>query len=132
MTRQADERIYIDGETLFMGTCPPIPSNEPRIAVLGPEEADFDMFDRTDCYRGYIGTWEVRFERLYLVGIEGMYRLVGDKPLFADWFSGVLMIPRGDISSRSLYKTVYDKYQRITVESGCVTGNEIVQGSGGY
>ena len=51
----------------------------------------------TDCWRGYVGAWAIENGRFYLVDLHGLFMLVGDDPLFADWFSGVLRVPQGEL-----------------------------------
>ena len=59
-------------------------------------------------WRGYLGSWEIRNDRLYLIGLSGTL-MDGTKVcldtlfpgfaerVFAHWFSGRLRLGRGDI-----------------------------------
>ncbi len=69
-----------------MDSYPPIPENHPKIKK---SENGLNVFS-TACWRGYIGTWEITKNRLFLVKIEGIYEIIGNEPIFADWFSGIL------------------------------------------
>src|SRR4051812_9271097 len=97
-----------------MACCPPLPERHSRIVVADPREAARDevmgppgcaafsspvhsIFFSTGCWRGYIGTWEIKDGRFFLVGLRGIYKLLGKEPIFADWFTGVLKIPRGEV-----------------------------------
>jgi len=94
----------------------------------------------TACWRGYIATWEVREEILYLVKvIEGTCNInapeidvsgiFGKKlPIKATWFSGVLRIPRGKMLSyvHMGYGSVYEKELFLTFENGKLINEEIV------
>ena len=74
----------------------------------------------TACWRGYIGTWEVRDDRFYLVDIEGLWRKEGDDPILADWFTGTLRIPRGEMLHyvHMGFGSVYEKELHIKIEAG--------------
>lgn len=66
----------------------------------------------TACWRGYYGTWEIKNKKLYLIDLECYtantekreYWKVGmdfifpkQTEVFADWFSGEIRIPEGDM-----------------------------------
>jgi hypothetical protein len=84
-----------------MNFCPPLPEHHPRLIELTPAELkteihtaiETETIDRlifsTACWRSYVGTWAIVDGCLYLVGIKGKYKIVGDEPIFADWFTGV-------------------------------------------
>src|ERR1700690_2290404 len=105
MTAQFHERLILEGKGTSMAFCPPIPTNHPRIVTLTPHEIRqgidagtiFRYVHSTACWRGYIGTWELKDGRFYLTNISGKYRVDGNDPVFADWFSGVLRIPDGEL-----------------------------------
>ena len=90
MTAQIHENLRYEGEDLSMAFCPELPEQEhPRIVFR--EEGDFDgIYDSTACWRRYQGSWAIVEDRFFLVRLEGAFELVGDDPLFAGWFSGVL------------------------------------------
>lgn len=90
--------------------------------------------DCTALWRGYIGTWEVLGDRLYLVAI---HKLVLNGPgtnfletvfpgfpdrVFAHWYSGTLRIPQG----RTLkyvhmgHQSTYERDLLIDVERGVI------------
>lgn len=56
----------------------------------------------TACRRGYVATWRIEHDRLYLVRIHGespslnMQSVFGTDRLFAFWFSGPLRSPFGE------------------------------------
>lgn len=130
MTAQAHERLIIDGEETSMAFCPPLPEGHPRIAQAGPDEAcasDSFVFS-TACWRRYVGTWEIREGRFYLVGIEGIYKLLGDDPLLADWFTGVLRVPRGEMLQyvHMGFGSVFEEELHIKIEEGIVTRSRVI------
>ena len=72
--------------------------------VLCPQ---FDA-NNTACWRGYVGTWEITEDRLYLVGLRAWLpsgeelkladMLAGQPaPVFANWFSGTVRCPQGKL-----------------------------------
>ncbi len=90
MTAQVHEDLRLEGRRASMTTCPPIPAEHPRIEFTAAPPLS------SACWRGYVGRWEIRAGRLYLLGAEGRYRLLGERPLFAEWVSGVLSVPAGE------------------------------------
>lgn len=149
MTAQIHECLVLNGEQTSMAFCPPLPERHPRLAALTDEEiealrrhehekesaagkelllAQLDaILGSSACWRGYQGTWEIREEQLFLVGIEGRFKLIGDEPLLADWFSGVLRVPRGERLTyvHMGFGSVYEEELHIRVELGHVTGSRI-------
>jgi len=129
MTAQISDTLILNGEKVSLQCDPPLPYNHPRITTRPPE--DWEEDDRwccsTACWRGYIATWEIRDNRLYLNGIRGDWRLLGD-PLFADWVTDELIIPRGErlLYVHMGYGSVYAQEERITVEKGIVTQTVII------
>lgn len=111
-----------------MASCPPLPASHPQIIELAPE----DLWSRKDlpsiigstaCWRGYIGTWEIREGRLYLKRIQGRYEMIGDDPILADWFSGILRIPRGGLLQyvHMGFESVHERDLFVKVDGGRVT-----------
>jgi hypothetical protein len=107
-----------------MAFCPRLPEPHPRIARLDDgSAAEVDSFFlSTSCRRHYIGTWEIRDGRFYLVRLEGRYRLLGDEPLLAAWFTGVLRLPRGKRLEyiHMGFGSVYEGELHIKIEKGLV------------
>ncbi len=100
MTAQIAERLIFEGENLAM-------CSEPLsdYFALGGREPPFDA-RCTALWRGYVGTWEVRDSRLYLLSLEGeladgsVANLATIFPgfpdrVFAHWFSDTVRLPRG-------------------------------------
>ena len=130
-----------------MAFCPPLPLYDIHIVELSDKEikeitsqfsrenflsgkvkSDDMIIYSTACWRQYVGTWEIKDGRLYLVGLKGRFKYVGDEPLFADWFTGVLRIPRGEniIYVHMGFGSVYEKELHVKVENGVVTNTRIV------
>jgi len=134
MTEQIGERLLFEGEELWVlpRLAPPLPRGHSRLVEAIGDELDLENdiqvleADPVDpwwigpssaCARGYVGTWEIREGRLNLVDVRGYYKLVGETPLLADWFSGTLQIPRGGLV--------------FTIEAGIVVHTTTVGTSGG-
>ena len=124
MTAQMHEIIFYEGEEYGMASEPLKPylkslKNRPLIEPVS-----------TDCWRGYLGTWEVRGKRLYLVNLQvstggeeeqGMdYIFKGQKEIFAGWFSGRIIIPHGKLLKyiHMGYASIYEKELYLDFENG--------------
>lgn len=120
-----------------MASCPPLPASHPRVVWLSPEESlsrkDLPpAIGSTACWRGYIGSWEVRDGRLYLTRVQGCYEILGDEPVPADWFSGVLRVPRGEVLQyvHMGFESVYERDLYLKVEAGAVVETWTVENGG--
>lgn len=102
MTAQIAEVLRYKGNDLSMCTCPlnGYLANTPR-------RVSFDE-SCSALWRGYIGTWGIIDNRLYLLGLSGFYdggkalnlgTLFPDYPdgVFAHWFTGFIRCPRGKL-----------------------------------
>lgn len=127
MTAQVHERLVYDGEELSMACAPPVPTGHPRVR-RGDDPPGPVM--NTACWRGYQGTWEIRDGRLYLVGLSGNMELVGSDPIFAEWFSGTLRVPRGEILEyvHMGFETIYEKEEWLTVRRGEIVASRRIEG----
>jgi len=135
-TAQVAEILVYEGKEEMMFSCPEIPENNSRIRVLTREEfnaktarGEIDSFiTSTACWRQYVGGWEIKDERLFLTNITGRYELSGEEPLFADWFSGSLRVPRGKQLDyvHMGFASVYEEDLIIHVENGVVTNTEVI------
>ncbi len=137
ITAQIHERLKYEGEDLSMAYCPPVPIGHPRILEIDIEKRDYDPQDSvilfsTACWRRYQGSWEVKGGRFYLTGLRGLYRLVGDEPLMADWFTGMIRIPKGRLLQYVYmgFGSVYEKELHVKIEAGVVTGSRVVDNRG--
>lgn len=103
-----------------------------------------DGVQSQSCLRGYVATWKIEQDRLYLVKIEKQYvkpskkmkeqelewrgialdRIVeGAVPQqFANWYTGVLRIPQGRVLRfmNMAYNTIFEKELRVHIEQGRV------------
>ena len=126
MTAQIRERLIIDGVQTSMAFCPPLPERHPRI--ISRELRSIS----TGCWRDYQGTWEIREGRFYLAGLAGRFELVGSNPLFAEWFTGVLRVPRGKMLAyvEMGFGSVYEEEVHIQVRRGVIAGTRVIDNRG--
>ena len=100
MTAQIAEKLIYKGEKLAMLANPL--SNYFAMGGIGPNF----QYNCTALWRGYVGTWDIASDRLYLIGLHGT--LVGGETatlasifpnyperVFAHWFTGTVRIPQG-------------------------------------
>ena len=128
MTAQAHEIIIIDGEETSMAYCPEIPIGHPRVEPCSiPKDAP-NIIGSTANWRQYIGTWKIEENKFYLAKIVGVFRVIGDEPIFAEWFTGVLRIPRGEMLEyvHMGFGSVYEEELHIKIEKGIVTKSRIL------
>jgi len=132
MTAQVHEKIRYQGKRMGLASTPPFPTDHPRIRIATEEEFRVGVFDTmigsTACWRGYIGSWSIRRGKLYLTKIEGRFRLDGKEAIFADWFTGELHIPRGEMLDyvHAGFDSVYEQEIILKVEQGVVINTETV------
>ena len=95
MTHQLHENIIYEDRELSMTTCPKVPLDHPRVTELTDKElfaAGQPRVVSSSCWRGYLGSWEIKEGRLYLIKLERDLKLDGQEPLFADWVDEELAI----------------------------------------
>ena len=124
MTAQVHEDLILNSKHTSMACEPSIPHQDKRIITC-----DDDFFDNTACARGYVGTWEILNGLFYLIKLEGLYKLT-ESPILADWFSGKLRVPEGDIVNyaHAGFFSTYEKERLIEIKSGKVISELIVDG----
>jgi hypothetical protein len=136
MTAQVHERLIFEGEETSMAFCPPLPENHPRILSAAPGAAARDASDSilnsTACWRRYQGTWKLEDGRFYLVDLRGRFRLSPGEPLLADWFTGVIRIPRGELLQyvHMGFGSVYEEEIHVKIERGVVTASRTIDNRG--
>jgi hypothetical protein len=132
MTAQFHENLILNGTKTSMAYCPDLPERHPRLLDrhaegLPGDDGDVDCYS-TACWREYIGSWEIKDGKLYLIRLQGRYRLRGNEPLFADWVSGILIIPRGERLQyvHNGFDSVFAEEVRIRIEKGVVASTRVV------
>jgi hypothetical protein len=138
MTAQMSERLIFEGEQVALLSNP-----LSEYFALGGRNPGFESRS-TALWRGYVGTWEILNDRLYLVALEGTLESGDDASLesvfpgfkervFAHWFSGRLRIPQGKLLEyvHGGYASTYERDVLLTLKNGVVISQEIrVNGQG--
>jgi len=132
MTAQIGEALHYNGRTTAMCTEP-----LSDYFSLGGVRPDFAR-NCTALWRGYVGKWELRDDRLYLVGLSGtlnngveanLATIFSDYPnrVFAHWYSGTLRIPEGKRLDyvHMGYGSRYEKDLLVHIEKGVMTGTNV-------
>lgn len=118
MTAQVREILFYNGEKHFLSSEP----LKPLLEIIG----DDNPFPKpricsTACWRGYVGTWEIVENKLFLVGLRGFPEENKELSLdnifpnlnkvFAEWFSGEIKIPQGKMLhyEHMGYMSIYEK-----------------------
>ena len=152
MTAQVSEKLFHNGTNYALCA-------EPLEKYLKEQRPDIDfVWDSTACWRGYQGTWQIREGKLYLMKREGRLRKpgdhekypkndpdafkkcfpdVGEDGLFADWFSGEMRCPYGDLLNyvHAGYASTYRKELVVKIDNGIVVGEVMKENevpSGGF
>ena len=136
MTAQAPEKLLYKGEELTLCSEPLGPFLE-----FSGSTVKFDA-RCTALWRGYIGTWSIENDRLYLVALKGsvitddemsevgLDALFPDYPdgVFAHWFTGELRCPSGALLNyvHGCYGSTYEKDLFLRVQRGVVLEERIV------
>ncbi len=122
MAVQYNDRIYLDGELFELISTP--------LSTFFEAHPEIPRFRGkiSECRRGYIATWRIRNNVLFLTGFQQASPttvinprdvLTGPK-IVADWYDGILRIP---LSSDKPIETEL----HIRVQNGVVYNHEIVQ-----
>jgi hypothetical protein len=138
-TAQAPDILEMNGQTYSIYTNPLTP-----FLLANPGRLPEPEVISTDLWRGYIATWSVRENRLYLEDVKmptaasadadtpeseddrsAMVPLFGDSaPRVATWFTGHLIVPTGRMVGyvHMGYGSTHSSYIVITVMGGVIQG----------
>ena len=137
MTAQTPEKLIYQGEQLALCTEPLA-----RFPGISPVQPPYEYPSRA-LWRGYIGTWAIEADRLYLkalqrwkhvdgqtvvVGIEDMFQNF-TSGVFAHWYTGQLRCARGALLKyvHGGYLSTYEEDLFIGVKRGVVIDERIVR-----
>ena len=111
MTAQQPEILIINGKKMFMPT---------ELSLNGLAEPGMEIC--TCCWRGYVGVWEIKDDKLYLNNVEHAY-VKQECPIFADWISGELRVWSGNLLHyiHMGWSSTYEEDIYFTVENGIIT-----------
>jgi len=131
MTAQLGEILIINNQKMTM-------CSEPLGLYFRLSDYPFQFFSpMTALWRGYVGTWEIIDERLYIIDIHGeledgsevnldtIFPGYSDR-VFAHWYSGTLRIPEGK-QLEYVHMGYGSKYERdllIEIENGFILNSE--------
>ena len=100
MTIQAADILSFNGKKTTIATEPLKPYLETR------SDVGF-IYKTTALVRGYIGRWEIKNNKLFLVSLLGFienneqvdlnYLFPNQSEVFANWYSGDIRIPEGEL-----------------------------------
>lgn len=158
MTAQIHEYLIYKGEQTTMASSPEIPENHPlivkdedffkgdkrKITMVGsiglgagpatifgePANPKYpSILNSTACWRKYIGTWEIKDGKLYLIDIIGRFKKLTDEPIFADWFTGEIKIPKGPMVEyiHMGFESKFKKELHLKIENGVVVEEILVE-----
>ena len=131
MTAQMKESLLYKGETVALSALP----LDPYLESHGLN--DFKA-PNTMLWRGYVGHWEIEGDKLLLIDFVGFsdgnskFNLndlfPGEPKVFANWFSGKLTIPRGELLYyfHGGFGGIYKEDQILTIEKGVLTSEKWV------
>ena len=132
MTAQFAERLRYQGKDVSMFTNPlsdyfALEGVSPRFAA-----------NCTALWRGYVGSWEIIDDRLYLVEVNGeleggakasLASIFPDFPdrVFAHWYSGTIRIPQGKRLKyvHMGYGSTFESDLFLDVERGVIVGTRV-------
>lgn len=129
MTDQIWETLKYEGEEFGMYSLPLADYLQARGESLKSHSQD------TACYRGYVGTWEIEDDRLFLVNLSvetetgesvsylGTLFPGSSERVFADWFTDAIKVPQGKKLGYTHpgYVSVYERDLFIEFDRGVVT-----------
>lgn len=132
MTAQIPERLHYQGEDLAMCTTP-----LRDYFTMGGKNPGFE-FTCTALWRGYVGSWEIVVDRLYLVGLSGTLEDGTEATLasifpgfpdrvFAHWYTGTIRIPQGKMLEyvHMGYGSSYERDLLLEIERGVVVATRV-------
>ena len=126
LTAQLHENMIYEGRELSMFSFPGFPEDHPRVIELTDKQIWAKGEPRrvsSNCWRGYIGSWEIKEGKLYLLKLDRDYELEGDEPLFADWVTAELhIIMDSDFPELRAGLVGGEKIERVVIKNGVVIG----------
>ena len=135
MTAQIRERLKFNGIDYRM-------ASEPLEGQLETLSNFNELKPPNDaCLRGYYGSWEIKNNKLFLVGLDAVindyetvsltYFYPGQTEVFAKWYTGKLRIPLGEriVHVRSDYDSVYEKDLFLRIRKGVLVKTWIINNS---
>jgi hypothetical protein len=104
MCYQIPDQLILDNREI---TIAPLPVAESAVIIRTPEQT---LSLTTAHVRGYIATWALIDEKLYLIKIDGCYKLQHNLPVLADWINTTICSADG----------IYGENIDIEIKSGLI------------
>lgn len=121
MTAQFYEKLLYNGEEFFMAAVP-------FRNYLKNNNITIPDADCTACWRGYVGKWEIVNDKLFLISLNVLGNrsitlnsyFPGKTKVFADWYSGEIRIPIGELLEYEHhgFGSIYEKDLFFVIENG--------------
>lgn len=137
MTAQAREKLIFKGEETWMAAQP---LND---YLENVNDKEFEAHCSA-CWRGYFGQWEIKDDGLYLIGLDATikgnkavgldYLFPGQDRVFADWFSGEIRIPQGEMLDyvHMGYASLYERDLILVFKKGLLIKEYLVDNKKKY
>ena len=133
-TSQVSERIIINGREESLDNNPLNPYLAIHPDAFPKLNTEIQIVSSSN-WRGYVGTWELSNNLLYLrkVSLSNHnprevidYLFPNNKNVVATWYSGTLVIPRGKLVNyvHMGYGSTYKRYLLVTVKAGAVVSSK--------
>jgi len=124
MTAQVKERIIIDGEKYPLLNAFSLPEGD---SIIQHKKGIIEQ--SSNCWRGYVGTWEIRDDKLYLIEFNsGMYDVLTNLPILADWITGIGKVATGEVKASSDWDMeTYETEMHLTFKNGLVVKTENIK-----
>lgn len=132
MTAQIAERLRYQGDDVAMYTNPLC-----EYFAMGGTDPRFEP-NCTALWRGYVGSWEIVGDRLYLIGLNGTLEDGTEASLatvfpgfpervFAHWYSGTIRLPQGKQLEyvHMGYGSTFERDLLLDVERGVVVATRV-------
>ena len=109
MTTQVKEIIIFDSKEYSLN----YPLLLPDSVMQEKKSLEFYR-ESTACSRGYVGTWEIKDDKLYLVKLSSsIYELVREPPIFANWITDKLIFTTGKTIIDEVEKYIYQTHLNV-------------------
>jgi hypothetical protein len=137
-TGQTGDRLLYKGEEAEVFGFPLEPYFEKN-----PPRPEWLTEMNTACYRGYVATWVLAGDELVLKSVSRTEwpdpekdpvskEIIGKlfpklkAPVKADWFSGIISIPRGKILRFEGFTEIREKEEQLTFENGRLMKSRVI------
>lgn len=130
MTIQAGDILSYNCEKTTIAT-------EPLKSYLETRSDVSFIYKSTALVRGYIGTWEIRNKKLYLISLLGFvdnnekvdlnYLFPNKIEVFAGWYSGDIRIPEGELLEKINlgYASFFEKDRILSFKEGILISETV-------